>query len=283
MTRTETDTEHTYKITLNIHKNGNGAADSGTTPITRYAYFQTRNEAAKFLALLTQLAEDGQYYEFARLPAAPKNASPIPSLTSLYTNHVRGDYGSSRFRGNCSGNLIKDILRFYNPSTILDPMTGSGTCGDVARELGIPCNSFDLTSGFDITDRQNVSELGLHDFVWLHPPYWDMIRYSDHPKCLSNADSLESFLSALENVVRNCLSVLSENGKLAILIGSYYRKGHHLSLPFHTLNVAAKIGLELAAPEIVRFSHDTSSSRRTYRTSFIPNLHDVCLIFKRAA
>ena len=33
--------------------------------------------------------------------------------------------------------------------------------------------------------------------------------------------------------------------------------------------------------DIVRFSHGASSAKKTYRSSFIPGLHDVCMIFER--
>lgn len=49
-------------------------------------------------------------------------------------------------------NLIKDLLEFYQPATVFDPMTGSGTFRDVREELAIDCVSTDLKFGFDATD-----------------------------------------------------------------------------------------------------------------------------------
>src|SRR6185312_3259567 len=65
---------------------------------------------------------------YAKLPMAPRNASPVPSLTSLYHNAVAGNYGDRGYPGNCGGNLIKDLLKFFDAKTCFDPMTGSGTC-----------------------------------------------------------------------------------------------------------------------------------------------------------
>ena len=70
---------------------------------------------------------------------------------------------------------------------------------------------------------------------------------------------------------------------LGVLIGDYKSDGGYLGLPFRTLRVAEEQGLWLAAPEIVRFSHGALSSAKTYRTSFIPRLHDLCLVLKRNA
>ena len=73
---------------------------------------------------------------YARLPRAPITASPVPHLTSLYHFHRAGDYGDRGYPGNCGGNLIKDLLRYFQPCSVFDPMTGSGTCRDVCKELG---------------------------------------------------------------------------------------------------------------------------------------------------
>ena len=125
-------------------------------------------------------------------------------------------------------------------------------------------------------------ELGEFDFVWLHPPYWKMVRWSDDPRCLANARTLGEFLERLRRVIRHCGSVLAPSGVLAVLMGDYRDRGNYLALPFRTMNVAAAEGLELAAPEIIRFSHGTTSARDTaYSFSFIPRLHDVCLVLRR--
>src|ERR1700732_4872121 len=64
---------------------------------------------------------------YAIQPQAPRTASPVPPLTSLYHNAVAGDYGDRGYPGNCGGNLIKDLLRYFKSRSWFDPMTGSGT------------------------------------------------------------------------------------------------------------------------------------------------------------
>ncbi len=108
---------------------------------------------------------------YARLPTAPRNASPVPHLTSLYHSAEAGAYGSRAYPGNCGGNLIKDLIRFYNVRSVMDSMTGSGTCRDVCQELGVYCYSSDLHQGVDACDPANFPK-GCFEFAWLHPPYW---------------------------------------------------------------------------------------------------------------
>jgi len=151
-------------------------------------------------------------------------------------------------------------------------MTGSGTCRDVCRELGINCRSADLVTGFDATTADAYRGLGPFDFVCLHPPYWKMIRYSDHPRCLSQSATLGEFCQRLQTVIRLCAATLNPGGKLAILIGDGREAGRYWGLPFRTFAIAEREKLRLAAPEIIRTSHGASSSRKSYATAFIPRL-----------
>jgi len=74
---------------------------------------------------------------------------------------------------------------------------------------------------------------------------------------------------------------MNREGVLALLMGDFRLKGECQALPFHTWSLAYDEGLVLAAPEIIRFSHGTTSAGKAYGFSFIPRLHDVCLVLKR--
>lgn len=216
-----------------------------------------------------------------RLPQAPRTASPVPWLTSIHATEGRGPYGDNGYRGNCSGLLIRDLLKYFRPKRVFDPMTGGGTCRDVCRELDITCVSSDLYRGFDATDANCFLELGHFDFIWLHPPYWNMIRYSTDSQCLSNAPTLDAFVDCLRHVLRNCAGVLAPRGHVAVLMGDGKHNGEYMGLPFRTFSAAEAEGFKLAAPEIVRFGHGATSSAKSYSFSFIPRLHDICLVLKR--
>lgn len=220
--------------------------------------------------------------DFAVLPRAPKNSSPVPGLTSIYHERDRGDYGDPRYPGNCSGNLIRDLLRYFQPGLVFDPMTGSGTCGDVCAELDVPCISDDLRSGLDVSDPNSMPDGLQFDFIWLHPPYWRQKRYSNDPRDLSTCETLETFLTAYRRVIDNCACVLTPGGKLAILMGDYCdRDAGFVPLTYYTKQLAFRAGLRQSCTDIVRFSHGASSAKKSYRSSFIPGLHDVCTIFER--
>ncbi|MCC6971101.1 MAG: hypothetical protein IT434_12880 [Phycisphaerales bacterium] len=219
----------------------------------------------------------------ARLPMAPRNASPVPHLTSLYHFESTGGFGSRSYPGNCGGLLIRDLLLYFKAARVLDPMSGSGTCGQVCRSLGIPFKSGDIHRGFDATDPASYRYLrGRFDFVWAHPPYWRQKIYADDPRDLSRAPTLDAFLDRYAAFISASAAVLSSGGHFAILMGDYTdRQIGFVPLTFHTKRFAYHAGLVSACTDIIRFSHGNSSSSKVYQSSFIPGLHDVCMIFRK--
>lgn len=97
----------------------------------------------------------------------------------------RGKWGSNKYRGNCSGKLIEDIIttpcyKFFKNGvpqlTLSDYMVGSGTTEEVCREYGIDGVYLDLNRGFDML---NMDIPDRPDNIFWHPPYGQMITYSD--------------------------------------------------------------------------------------------------------
>jgi hypothetical protein len=218
---------------------------------------------------------------YARLPQVPINASPVPHLTSLYHNAEAGDYGDRGYPGNCGGNLIKDLLRYFRVWSVFDPMTGSGTCRDVCEELSIYCWSSDLHQGADACDASHFPR-ACFEFAWIHPPYWRQKLYTADPRDLSRTPTLTAFLERYRLLIENCAGALVPGGKLAILMGDYSdREAGFVPLTYHTKQLAFETGLRQHGTDIIRFSHGASSGKKVYRSSFIPGLHDMCMIFEK--
>ncbi|WP_145270240.1 hypothetical protein [Tautonia plasticadhaerens] len=209
----------------------------------------------------------------------------MPWLTSLYHNADAGIYGNRNYRGNCSGNLIRDLILYFQPESVLDVMSGSGTAGDVCRSLGIPCYSGDLRTGLDACNAEELetaTEGEVFDFAWIHPPYWRMIAYSNDPRDLSAQPTLTDFVEKLKEAMQAIWHRLSPGGKLAVLIGDYNdRELGFLPLTYLTKQAAFSLGYEQRVTDIIRFSHGSTSSRRRYNTAFIPGLHDTCVVFEK--
>ncbi|QEL18763.1 site-specific DNA-methyltransferase [Limnoglobus roseus] len=243
-------------------------------------FYAARIQRVAYLPARMDTREDSAAY--ARLPRAPINGSPVPHLTSLYHSAEAGDYGSRSYPGNCGGNLIKDLIRFFQPGLVFDPMSGSGTCADVCRELGVGCVAFDIHTGFDACEPNGFPPAGTFDFIWAHPAYWRMKLYADDPRDLSRSPTLDHFLRRYGQFIRNSAQALKPDGKLAILMGDYSdREAGYVPLVYHTKRLAFAAGLRQHCTDIIRFSHGNSSSKKVYRSSFIPGLHDVCMIFEK--
>ena len=59
----------------------------------------------------------------------------------------RGHWGQSKYRGNCSGHVIKGFWETYHKrkgGLACDPSIGGGTSVDVAREMGLRFIGTDL-------------------------------------------------------------------------------------------------------------------------------------------
>ena len=222
-----------------------------------------------------------QQASYAKLPTAPITASPVPHLTSLYHFDQAGDYGKRSYPGNRGGNIIKDLLKFYGAKSVFDPMTGSGTCRDVCKEMGLYCFSSDLHEGKDACDASQFPR-ECFEFAWIHPPYWRQKLYTDDTRCLSRTATLKEFLDRYRLLIDNCAGSLVDGGKLAILMGDYNdREEGFVPLVFWTKYLAFKAGLRQCATDIIRFSHGASSGKKVYKSSFIPGLHDVCVVFEK--
>jgi hypothetical protein len=218
---------------------------------------------------------------YAKLPLAPTNTSPVPHLTSLYHFDDAGEHRSRNYPGNCGGNLIKDLLRYFRSTSVFDPMTGSGTCRAVCNELGLYCWSSDLHEGTDACDPSQFPR-ECFEFGWIHPPYWRMKLYTEDARDLSRAPTLSAFLDRYKLLIANCAGALVPGGKLAILMGDYIdRQAGFVPLTYYTKRLAFECGLKQHATDIIRFSHGASSSTKVYRSSFIPGLHDVCMLFEK--
>jgi hypothetical protein len=238
-------------------------------------FYRSRNAASQSAVTATPTPV------YARLPLAPVNASPVPHLTSLYHFDRAGEYGDRAYPGNCGGNLIKDLIRYFRAASVFDPMTGSGTCRDVCKELGVYCWSSDLHANLDACDATKFPR-DCFEFCWIHPPYWRQKLYTGDPRDLSRTPTLEAFLARYQLLIQSCAGALVSGGKLAILMGDYSdHEAGFVPLTHHTKRLAFDTGLRQHCTDIIRFSHGASSSRKVYRSSFIPGLHDVCMVFTK--
>lgn len=96
--------------------------------------------------------------------------------------------------------------------------------------------------------------------VMLHPPYFDIIKFSDDARDLSNAASVETFLALMGQVIDRVAPVLDRGRYLALVIGDKYAKGEWIPLGFRTMDVVLQRGFLLKSI-IVKNFEDTTGKR----------------------
>jgi len=201
-------------------------------------------------------------------------------MQTILSYENRGKWGNASYRGNCSGYIIKDLLEFFNPIKFVEIFSGSGTGEEISKELGYK-NSvhLDLNNGWNAL----IDEIPTgSDFVFSHPPYWDIIQYSKineriNKDDLSNKMSYEEFIKKLDKVNSKIYQSLLNGGRHAFLVGDIRKKGKYYSI----IKDMAWIGdLEV---HIIKQQHNTMSNRKQYAGKFVSINHEHLLIFKKNA
>ncbi|MCI8539594.1 MAG: SAM-dependent methyltransferase [Oscillospiraceae bacterium] len=217
-------------------------------------------------------------------------------LTSFMAFPERGQGGDRRWRGNCSPEVVRSLLRYaldckhYNGKqvqnfTLLDPMSGSGTSYAAAESLGVRSILYDLNptpaygcGGWNAL-RDEVDESA--DLIFLHPPYHDIIPYSGavwgkaHKDDLSRCSCYAEFIDKLNYVVKKLFLSLRRDGRLAILVGDVRSKGRFYSIQQDMIR--------LGQPEafIVKGQFNCASDTRTYKKPFIPVVTEYLLLYHK--
>ncbi|MFR2788098.1 MAG: hypothetical protein ACLTBX_04845 [Clostridia bacterium] len=204
-------------------------------------------------------------------------------MQSIVSYKERGKYGNPNYRGNCSGFIIKDLIEHFYPKTkpkkIIEIFSGGGTGKDVANELNIK-NSLhlDLNNGWDALIDEIPSG---SDFVFSHPPYWNIINYEKQrnkyePNDLSNNMSYEEFIKKLDIVNEKIYHSLINGGRHITLLGDVRKNGKYYSI---IKDMKWYGDLE---SHIIKEQHNCVSDNKIYNNnSFIAIKHEHILVFKK--
>lgn len=87
----------------------------------------------------------------------------------------------------------------------------------------------------------------------MHPPYFDIIKFSNDPRDLSNAKSIDDFLAKMCSIIRKASGVLDKGRYFALVIGDKYNKGEWIPLGFLTMQEMLKCGFTLKSIVVKNF------------------------------
>jgi hypothetical protein len=189
---------------------------------------------------------------------------------SLWLLEKRDNSGShnAKYWGNFIPQIPNQLIRrFTKPNEwVLDTFMGSGTTLIESRRLGrnaigielqkevcdlaqknirkehisAECNTRTEMISADSTKlnfRKELKRIGIESvqLVIMHPPYWDIIKFSEYMGDLSNSKSVEGFLKKFGKVVDNTYPLLDTGRYLALVIGDKYASSEWIPLGFYTM------------------------------------------------
>jgi DNA modification methylase len=230
--------------------------------------------------------------------------------TTVWSFPKRGNWATHRsdYRGNWSPQVVRNLLLRYSNEgeTVLDPMVGGGTtlieCKLTGRKgigIDINPNSIKITQhrlNFDylyshpqdcfIGDARQleVIEDESIDFVCTHPPYADIIKYSEGQinDDLSNINSIDSFCDEIQKVADECFRVLKPGKFCAILIGDTRRKKFYIPLAFKVMEKFLKAGFALKE-DIIKVQHNCKATgfwvKKSKEYNFLLIMHEHLFVF----
>ena len=103
------------------------------------------------------------------------------------------------------------------------------------------CDVTDIEK-IDVIINQNYkwSKTNTVDFLIAHPPYMDILKFTQKKEDLSNISDIDLFIEKFLLAMKNGLKYLEKNKYFAVVIGDVYKKSEVVPLGFHIMNAIKK-------------------------------------------
>ena len=127
--------------------------------------------------------------------------------------------------------------------------------------------------------------------IILHPPYHDIIKFSDRGEDLCNAPTAEEFTARFGDVVENFCDLLEQDRYLAVVIGDKYANGEWVPLGFLLMQEILRRAKGLKLKGIVvknmmnnraKLNQDNLWRYRALAGGFYVFKHEYILVFAKA-
>ena len=232
-------------------------------------------------------------------------------MTTHWSFPDRGKWAThdAKWRGNWSPYIPRNIILRYSKEgdLVLDQFAGGGTTLVEAKLLnrniiGVDVNDVALNrckekTDFNINfakgnveihkgDARNLDFIkdGSIDLICTHPPYANIIEYSeDIPEDLSHLKVTE-FLKEMKKVADESYRVLKEDKFCAILMGDTRQKGCMIPMSFEVMKIFQNAGFKLKEI-IIKEQHNCSATgfwkTNSIKYNFLLIAHEYLFVFKK--
>lgn len=240
---------------------------------------------------------------------------------SLWLIEKRDKSGSHNagYWGNFIPQIPNQLIRRYTKKNefVLDTFLGSGTTliecmhlkrkgvgielqeeiADLARRNIESDSSFgdqDInivigdSSSLDFRELLNEMNIASVQFAFLHPPYWDIIKFSDDERDLSNAADINDFLAKMGRIADNVYQVLDENRYMALVIGDKFAGGELIPLGFLLMQEVLKRKFKLKSIIVKNFEQTKGKQSqkelwryRALKGGFYVFKHEYIFLFRK--
>ena len=232
-------------------------------------------------------------------------------MTTHWSFPKRGDWAThdAKWRGNWSPYIPRNILLRYSKENdlVLDQFAGGGTTLVEAKLLnrniiGVDVNDVALARCKEKTDFEHEGADGrvyLHkgdarnldfipndsiDLICTHPPYADIIQYSeDIPEDLSLL-KVKDFLEEMKKVATESHRVLKKDKFCAVLMGDTRQKGHMIPMSFDVMRIFEDVGFKLKEL-IIKEQHNCKATgywkTNSVKYNFLLIAHEYLFVFRK--
>ena len=242
-----------------------------------------------------------------KIPLQPENFELETNTVWAFPNRGKWATHDAKYRGNWSPYIPRNvILRYSNEGdTVLDQFVGGGTTAIESKLtgrnfIGIDINpnavelsqnkcNFEFDSNVDISIRLgDARKLDLPnesvDLICTHPPYADIIKYSEDIDGDLSHLPIKSFLMEIGKVAEESFRVLKKGKFCAILMGDTRKNGMVQPLAFETMRIFELAGFK-TKEIIIKEQHNCKATgfwkTNSMKHNFLLLAHEYLFVFKK--